>query len=348
MTTLHHLLAATDLSAPARHAVERAALISKETGAPLDVLHVANLAPLERLRLLMMASPEALQQRVLDSARERLHELVAALQERYGISAGARVVAGSLLDELSKEADAMRSSLIVCGARGESFVRHLLLGSTAERMLSGTKCPMLVVKQVAHEPYRSLLVPVDFSPSSLLAIRCARRVAPKAEIVLLHTFELPFEGHLRYASVDNDTINRYRIRWQHFARVMLLAGTSLLLWRAVLVLLLYVQYAINAPVWRWSGITVAWSAYSDWRELLIDPVSMGVFVLAVATGLSRYLQVRRGWAMGILSVFIVLLALVAPVPAMTVLFGRTDNHYVGALNDLWPGMVQIIGRVLAY
>ena len=211
MTTLHHLLAATDLSAPARHAVERAALISKETGAPLDVLHVANLAPLERLRLLMMASPEALQQRVLDSARERLHELVAALQERYGISAGARVVAGSLLDELSKEADAMRSSLIVCGARGESFVRHLLLGSTAERMLSGTKCPMLVVKQVAHEPYRSLLVPVDFSPSSLLAIRCARRVAPKAEIVLLHTFELPFEGHLRYASVDEDTINRYRV-----------------------------------------------------------------------------------------------------------------------------------------
>ena len=211
MTTLHHLLAATDLSAPARHAVERAALISKETGAPLDVLHVANLAPLERLRLLMMASPEALQQRVLDSARERLHELVAALQERYGISAGARVVAGSLLDELSKEADAMRSSLIVCGARGESFVRHLLLGSTAERMLSGTKCPMLVVKQVAHEPYRSLLVPVDFSPSSLVAIRCARRVAPKAEIVLLHTFELPFEGHLRYASVDEDTINRYRV-----------------------------------------------------------------------------------------------------------------------------------------
>ncbi len=148
--------------------------------------------------------------------------------------------------------------------------------------------------------------------------------------------------------IFQQTINRYRIRWQHFARVMLLAGTSLLLWRAVLVLLLYVQYAINAPVWRWSGITVAWSAYSDWRELLIDPVSMGVFVLAVATGLSRYLQVRRGWAMGILSVFIVLLALVAPVPAMTVLFGRTDNHYVGALNDLWPGMVQIIGRVLAY
>ena len=211
MTKLKHLLAATDLSGPARHAVERAALVSKETGAPLDLLHVANLAPLERLRLLMMESPDALQQRVLASARRKLLDLGAALLERYAVSPGIRVVAGSLLDELAREADAMLTSLIVCGAQGESFVRHLLLGSTAERMLSLTKCPVLVVKQIAHEPYRTLLVPVDFSASSLPAIRHARLVAPGAEIVLLHTFEVPFEGHLRYASVDKDTINRYRV-----------------------------------------------------------------------------------------------------------------------------------------
>lgn len=46
----------------------------------------------------------------------------------------------------------MAADLIVCGARGESFMRHLLLGSTAERMLSETKCPMLVVKQAAYGP----------------------------------------------------------------------------------------------------------------------------------------------------------------------------------------------------
>lgn len=211
MTKLNHLLAATDLSAPARHAVERAALVSREAGALLDLLHVANLAPLERLRQLMGESPEALQQRVLDSAREKLDELAAALLKHYGVSAGTRVLAGSLLAELSREAEAMETSLIVCGAHGESFVRHLLLGSTAERMLSGAKCPMLVVKQVVHEPYRTLLLPVDFSPSSLSAIRNARLVAPNAQIVLLHAFEVPFEGHLRYASVDDDTINHYRV-----------------------------------------------------------------------------------------------------------------------------------------
>ncbi|MEO7780826.1 MAG: universal stress protein [Candidatus Nitrotoga sp.] len=64
---LKRILAATDLSAFARHAVERAALVSQETGSSLDLLHVANLAPLERLRQLMMETPEGLQQRVLDA-----------------------------------------------------------------------------------------------------------------------------------------------------------------------------------------------------------------------------------------------------------------------------------------
>ncbi|MBK7955975.1 MAG: universal stress protein [Candidatus Accumulibacter sp.] len=208
---LNHIVAATDFSAPARHAVERAALVSRETGAPLDLLHMANLAPLERLRQLMLETPEDLEQRLVDAGQEKLHELAEALRKRFDVSAGTRVVSGSVLAELEREADAMAADLIVCGARGESFILNLLLGSTAERMLSGTKCPMLVVKQAAHEPYRTLLVPVDFSPSSLRAIGKARAVAPQADIVLLHVFDVPFEGQLRYAGVDEDSINDYRV-----------------------------------------------------------------------------------------------------------------------------------------
>lgn len=223
MVIFKRLLAATDLSAPARHAVERAALVSQETGSSLDLLHVANLAPLERLRQLMLETPAELQQRVFDAARKKLRELAEALLKSYNVSAGTRVVCGSLLAELAKEPDAMAADLIVCGARGESFIRHLLLGSTAERMLNETKCPMLVVKQAAHGPYRMLLVPVDFSPSSLRAIGNARAVAPNADIVLLHVFEVPFEGYLRYVSVDEDTINHYRVIAKQEAAQKLLA-----------------------------------------------------------------------------------------------------------------------------
>ncbi|WP_407280966.1 universal stress protein [Aromatoleum evansii] len=210
MLKLNRLLAATDLSAPARHAVERAALVSRDTGTPLDVLHVTDLAPLDKLRHLMGNSTDELKQQVLKSAQEKLHDLVVILQEHYGVSAGAHVAFGSLLAELDKAVGASAAGLIVCGARGESFLRHILLGSTAERMLSRAKCPMLVVKQAAHEPYRTVLVPVDFSSSSLRAVMNARLVAPQAEIVLLHAFDVPFEGHLRYAGVEEEVIRGYR------------------------------------------------------------------------------------------------------------------------------------------
>lgn len=211
MNEMNCILAATDLSAPARHGVERAALVSKDMAAPLELLHVANLGPLERLRQLMGVTPADMEQRVLDVARQKLSDLTAALQRRFGVAAGAHVVTGSLLAELAENVDSLAAGLLVCGARGESVIRHFTLGTTALRLLSTARCPVLVVKQAPHEPYRRILVPVDFSSSSLRAIQHARSIAPQADVVLLHAFEVPFEGYMRYASVDDDTLNHYRI-----------------------------------------------------------------------------------------------------------------------------------------
>ena len=228
MPKLDHLLAATDLSAPSRHAVERAAMLSRETGASLDLLHVVDRAPLERLRELMLDSPDGLQERVLGAARERLGELAETLRERFGVSAGARVAAGPVLAELARQVDETAADLIVCGARGESYVRHSLLGSTAARMLGKATRPMLVVKQVPHDRYGALLVPGEFSRSSGRAAWHARSVAPKADIALLHAFEVPFEGHLRYARVDEATIHHHRVvaRQDATRKLLELAGEA--------------------------------------------------------------------------------------------------------------------------
>ena len=211
MSPFNRILAATDLSAPARHAAERAALVSKDTEAALALLHVANFALLERLQLLMEAAPGEMEAQVLDTARERLQELAAGLLQRYDVTAETHAVAGSLLDELARQCAGLATDLLVCGAKGESVLRRLLLGTTAQRILHSTKCPVLVVKQAPHASYKRLLVPVDFSPSSLRAIRHARSVAPQAEIVLLHAYEVPFEGRMRYASVDEEIIKHYRV-----------------------------------------------------------------------------------------------------------------------------------------
>lgn len=217
MSTLHSILAATDLSTPARHAAERAALISQQGSVPLCLLHVANLAPLQRLRQMLTNQHESVEHQVLSMARERLQSTADALQLRFDITVDERLVVGSLITEIRSIADELSSGLLVCGARGESLLRHMLLGSTAERMLNNTTRPLLVVKQAPHQHYKTVLVPVDFSTSSVRSIQHARMVAPDAQLVVLHVFEVPFEGHLRYANVDEETINHYRVVALHEA-----------------------------------------------------------------------------------------------------------------------------------
>lgn len=70
MSPLNHILVATDLSTSARNAAERAAYLSKEQQASLDLLYVANPAPFERLKQLVAPGDDLLK-RVLDTAGEK-------------------------------------------------------------------------------------------------------------------------------------------------------------------------------------------------------------------------------------------------------------------------------------
>ncbi|MFN4341111.1 MAG: universal stress protein [Azonexus sp.] len=210
MATLNHFLAATDLSAPARHAAERAAALAGSLGARLALVHVASRAPLDQLRQLLSAGEDDIAQELLDRLRLDLRGLGEAIHQRYGVAPALSVGIGDLLPSLLAEADALPADLLVLGARGASFLRHILLGSTAERLLSSARCPVLVVKQPPHEPYRHLLVPVDFSPIAARTLRLAAALVPNARLTVMHAYDVPFEGQLRYAGVDDAKIAHYR------------------------------------------------------------------------------------------------------------------------------------------
>jgi len=224
MAELKALLAATDFSSSARHAAERAALIAVEAGARLDLLHVLSLAPLQELQRLVTEVPaEIAEQALCSEVRTELEAVAAGLQARFAVTPACRVVSGPLLNTLHEEVIASGADLLVFGARGENFFRHLLLGTTAIRMVSKARKPILMVKQPVRRAYQMLLIPVDFSPSSLASIEVARMVAPKADIILMHAFDVPFESRLRLANVSDEIINHYRVVARQQAQRDLLA-----------------------------------------------------------------------------------------------------------------------------
>lgn len=211
MTRISKLLAATDFSSAARNAVVRAARLAHATGAQLALLHVMSQRAFDELRKFLGAGTEPVAARLEEQASEELKGLAAELEARFGARADVQLARGTVLHEIAARADSMEADLLVVGGHGEGLMRQLLIGSTSERLLRRTSRPMLVVKQAPLDEYRRVLVPVDFSPWSGGALRLARVVAPHAELCMLHVYEVPFEGKLRFAGVDDERIDQYRV-----------------------------------------------------------------------------------------------------------------------------------------
>jgi len=210
MKAFPRILAATDLSAPARHAVERAFHLAASSDSELYLLHAMELGSLDSLREMIGDDVLAVKVALNSDAHTHLEQLTGDPAINRGVTVRRCVAEGNPLATIASEIEALDASLVVLGARGDSFLRHALLGSTAARLLrKSTRRPVLVVKQPPHEAYRSVLVAVDFSPVSLQAIRTARLLAPAANLVLLHAFELPFEGKLVFAGVEEQVIRQH-------------------------------------------------------------------------------------------------------------------------------------------
>ena len=202
------VLAATDFSAPARLAVDRAALLARELGTTLELVHALPRGALDELRAWLGAEGPG-EDAMLAQAREQLDALASEFGARAPVET--RLAVGNVLDELLRAADDMDAGLLVFGAHGTGgFLRRLVLGTTSERLLRRAQRPVLIVRRSPWGPYRRVLVPVDFSPWSGPAIVQARRVAPGAHLVLLHVVRVPFEDKLHLAGVDPSAIAAYR------------------------------------------------------------------------------------------------------------------------------------------
>ena len=78
-------------------------------------------------------------------AREKLTAFERRLLNR-GIKVEAYLRVGIAFDEIVTMAKHFDINLIVIGSHGHTGLLHLLLGSTAERVVEHAPCPVLVVK----------------------------------------------------------------------------------------------------------------------------------------------------------------------------------------------------------
>lgn len=209
MNTARSILVATDFSHDASHAARRAAQLATQWAARMELLHVMSGPSLRALREIF-PNPDDAEAKLIADAQRMLDELSASLGQIDNTLLTTQVKIGKVLDEILL--NCAQHDLLVLGAHGLNPLRDLILGTTAERLLRKSMRPVLVVKQAPKGPYQRVIVPFDFSPHSVQALKTAMHLAPNADITIVHAFDVPFEGKLWVAGVAEEEIYRYRIQ----------------------------------------------------------------------------------------------------------------------------------------
>lgn len=145
---IHHILCPVDFSQQSHEIAEYAGVLALRFSADLTVLHAVYdplditcshipHPPLEQLREEMIRVAEHTLQRLVNRKLRRLPR------------AKAVVVAGPPGQQITRYAREHGVDLIVMGTQGLSGLNHLILGSTAERVIRYAPCPVVSIRAAA-------------------------------------------------------------------------------------------------------------------------------------------------------------------------------------------------------
>ncbi|TAK09255.1 MAG: universal stress protein [Candidatus Manganitrophaceae bacterium] len=145
--TIRKILVPTDFSSHSERAAEYALMLAAKFEATIDLLHVVEPFPYSVTDTMTIINHgEALKTiaaSLLDNARAQL--------EQKGMKAESHLASGAPDQEIVDWARDHAIDLIVMGTHGRTGVRHLLLGSVAEKVVHLSPCPVLTVTAEARK-----------------------------------------------------------------------------------------------------------------------------------------------------------------------------------------------------
>jgi nucleotide-binding universal stress UspA family protein len=191
---IKNLLVPIDFSERSIELLESARTLATQFGSDLHLVHVYEPDyPQSSVMGMPLTFPPV---EVAQGVRRHLNDV--AKKRGLDLRPGrVHAIEGRPFEEICRLARAKAIDLIVVSTRGNTGVKHLLLGSTAERIVRYSPCPVLVVHPPAKAKklngrgttFGRILVPIDFSGCSLAGLEYAKRLARQfgSELVLLNS-----------------------------------------------------------------------------------------------------------------------------------------------------------------
>ena len=147
---IQRILVPLDFSDHAGTILDWATHLAEEHASRVVLLHVYHL-PVEFQQLEGAYLPPDFWSNVKSEAEQSLGRFAEDLKKR-GVEVEAIVREGYPATVIIEEACTQRADLIVIGTHGHTGLKHMLLGSIAERVVQKAPCPVLTVKPPEHQP----------------------------------------------------------------------------------------------------------------------------------------------------------------------------------------------------
>jgi nucleotide-binding universal stress UspA family protein len=145
MKTIKKILYATDFSESSELACDYALTLAKLAGAEVHVLHVIGEFADRRKSMIQPESMALLEREVEIQAVKEMEEFC---KKKFNgeLLHTSEVVLGIPFEEIIKKAGELPADLIVVGTHGRTGLEHVIVGSTAERLVRRSPVPVLTVR----------------------------------------------------------------------------------------------------------------------------------------------------------------------------------------------------------
>lgn len=191
IVNIQSIFAITDFSTLAEQGLERAALLAHAHKATLSMMYATE-----------VPNPK------FTDPFARLEQRARQLARRHGISVKTVARTGSMEVDILKQCQ--RSNLLVLDPRCHRTPWLFWQGTTLDKMLRHSPCPVLIVKQPPSRPYGRLLVTVDLTEASKELVRHASGFALDAELEPFHA-QIELDDVWRRSTVTSVVaVNAYR------------------------------------------------------------------------------------------------------------------------------------------
>ncbi len=121
-----------------------------------------------------------------------LKEKAKNLAEKTGVTVSTEARVGRIADEIQDIIQQTQPVALILGKHGHGYHAMPVVGNTPVKLIQGCPCPALVVHNEPDQPYRRVLIPIDFSDASKDQLAQAVALIPDAaEITAIHVCQEP-------------------------------------------------------------------------------------------------------------------------------------------------------------